>query len=490
MTGPKVFGQDVQVRGFLEVDTFTVNTSLSLPANQITRVSLVNGAACSIVGRSANSIGAEADIAASTNDTVFMRKANALVFDKIPVTAFDVTGTLDDTRFLNGAGVFTNSLNNTLYVNGLSTAGNVGCNTVYATNLDVSVSVQLPVDSIVRAALVNGSACSIIGRSANSSGAVADIPMGTNDRLLGRVSNVVQSTQLTAGMFPNNIVTNAILRDSPSLSLMGNGSSSPGDPSDISAIGSGDVLFIENSSIIFDNWIRQRRNIMRGFWEFEQGNGHKDGTALADAVNIVGTPFWSHKVGTGLISQAARGGTYSRNCLTLGIYSVGDQAGFYMNDVISSANGIPTNAGPLIFEAGVQCNTISAASNDYTINVGFLCDKQIADRGVFFQYERATSGNVWRLIARAFGTTTTVSAATVAVATEYRLRIEITSASNANFYVNGAYVGNVTSNIPTLVGMGATMYRTSSSAGAVAYWDVDYVAYQLALSTPRSATQR
>lgn len=85
--------------------------------------------------------------------------------------------------------------------------------------------------------LANGSACSVVGRSANSSGVVADISMGTNDRLLGRVSNVVGSTQLTAGMVPSALITSAMLRNSAGLSVIGRPAASSGAPSDIVSTG-------------------------------------------------------------------------------------------------------------------------------------------------------------------------------------------------------------------------------------------------------------
>ena len=103
--------------------------------------------------------------------------------------------------------------------------------------LTASGAISLPSGSITRANLANGSACSVIGRSANSSGAVADISMGTNDRLLGRVSNVVQSTQLTAGMVPNALVTSAMLRNSAARSVIGRSANSSGVPADIASTG-------------------------------------------------------------------------------------------------------------------------------------------------------------------------------------------------------------------------------------------------------------
>jgi len=112
--------------------------------------------------------------------------------------------------------------------------------------LTASGAISLPAGSITRANLVNGTACTVIGRSANSTGAVADISMSTNDRLLGRVSNVVQSTQLTAGMVPNSLITSAMLRNSAGLSVIGRTAGTSGAPADITA--SGGNKFLKSTS--------------------------------------------------------------------------------------------------------------------------------------------------------------------------------------------------------------------------------------------------
>jgi hypothetical protein len=78
-------------------------------------------------------------------------------------------------------------------------------------------------------------ACSVLGRSANSSGSAADIAAAANDRLFCRVADALQFSQLTAGMVPNNLVSDAMMRDSAALSVFGRAANSSGDPSDIVA---------------------------------------------------------------------------------------------------------------------------------------------------------------------------------------------------------------------------------------------------------------
>ena len=154
----------------------------------------------------------------------------------------------------NGSGTVTSvavSVNNGISVSGspITTSGTftLGLGAITPTSvstgaLTASGAISMPAGSITRANLANGSACSVIGRSANSSGVVADISMGTNDRLLGRVSNVVQSTQLTAGMVPSALITSAMLRNSAGFSVIGRAAGTSGAVADITAAGASQFL--------------------------------------------------------------------------------------------------------------------------------------------------------------------------------------------------------------------------------------------------------
>ncbi len=68
-------------------------------------------------------------------------------------------------------------------------------------------TVTVPDGSFAPAKLDNGAAVSVLGRSANSSGARADIAAGANDRLLARVGDALSWVQLTIGMMPDALIT-------------------------------------------------------------------------------------------------------------------------------------------------------------------------------------------------------------------------------------------------------------------------------------------
>lgn len=132
--------------------------------------------------------------------------------------------------------------------------------------LTASGAISLPAGSITRANLANGTACSVIGRSANSSGAVADISTATNDRILSRTSNVLSWTQLTAGMVPNALITNAMLRDSAGLSVIGRTAGSSGFPADITSTGARTFLASSASNTALTFRSMEAQDLPGGDW--------------------------------------------------------------------------------------------------------------------------------------------------------------------------------------------------------------------------------
>jgi hypothetical protein len=134
------------------------------------------GAALSVLGRSANSTGDRADIAAANDGEVLRRSGTSVGFGTV------ATGGIADA-------------------------------------------------AVTDAKLRNSAAVSIIGRSANSSGAPADIAAGANDRILARVSDALSFAQITIGMIPDALITLAKLVASTSAAI-GVGSVELGHASD------------------------------------------------------------------------------------------------------------------------------------------------------------------------------------------------------------------------------------------------------------------
>jgi hypothetical protein len=136
--------------------------AVDVPGNLISNDKIRLASATSVMGRSLNSSGNVADILAGGNDTLLRRVFDTLGFGQLTL------GMIPDT---------------------LITTAKLAVNAV--TNVQFRQSVG----------------ASIVGRSANSTGNVADIQAAANDTLLRRVSNALSFGQLTLGMIPDALIT-------------------------------------------------------------------------------------------------------------------------------------------------------------------------------------------------------------------------------------------------------------------------------------------
>lgn len=83
----------------------TISSSgvVAIGANKVTRAMLAQGIACSVIGRSANSTGDDADIQAASNNTVLKRESDALVFSTIVDADVAVGAGIDVSKFADGS---------------------------------------------------------------------------------------------------------------------------------------------------------------------------------------------------------------------------------------------------------------------------------------------------------------------------------------------------------------------------------------------------
>lgn len=111
---------------------------------------------------------------------------------------------------------------------------------------------------------------------------------------------------------------------------------------------------------------------------------------------------------------------------------------------------MPT-AGKLIwYYSGVRIGTLSDGTNTFTIRVGQ--DAAADGLGLQFKYTHSNSSGQWECISHDGTTATTVaSGVTVANNTDYEMIIVLDYAGtdNAKFYINGALVATITTNLPT-----------------------------------------
>lgn len=147
--------------------------SADVRSDSITDTLLRNSVGLSVIGRAANSTGDPADIVASSDNLVMRRSGTSIGFGQIV-----------------DAGI----TDNTISINKLA----------------------------------DFAAVTVLGRSANSTGAPAGITAGSNDRILARTSNALSFTQLTNGMVPDNTLTIGKIAATTSQRLFGRASASAG----------------------------------------------------------------------------------------------------------------------------------------------------------------------------------------------------------------------------------------------------------------------
>ena len=90
--------------------------------------------------------------------------------------------------------------------------------------------------------VVSETACSVLGRSANSAGIVAAIAAGADNQILGRRSGVLTWATIATAEIANAAVTRAKLSNGAAVSVIGRSANSSGVPADIAATADSQIL--------------------------------------------------------------------------------------------------------------------------------------------------------------------------------------------------------------------------------------------------------
>jgi hypothetical protein len=159
-----------------------------------------------------------------------------------------VTGALTANGGITGTSSTANQLTTT---RNIAATGDIAWNVNFNGSANVTAAATISNNVVTDAKLRTGGACSVVGRSANTSGNVADISSSADDQVLRRASGVLGFGSITTGGIADNAVTNAKLRDSAGLSVIGNGTNASADPADIVAASDGAVLRRSGTSVGF-----------------------------------------------------------------------------------------------------------------------------------------------------------------------------------------------------------------------------------------------
>jgi hypothetical protein len=143
--------------------------------------------------------------------------------------------------------------------NQLTTARNIAATTDVAWNVnfngsaDVTAAATIQPNVVTDAKLRTGGACSVVGRSANSTGNVADIAASADNQVLRRVSGALGFGTIPTDCIADDAVTFAKMQNSAvaGLSVVGRGAATGGDFAEINAATDAHVLRRSGSSLAF-----------------------------------------------------------------------------------------------------------------------------------------------------------------------------------------------------------------------------------------------
>jgi len=146
--------------------------------------------------------------------------------------------------------------------------------------------------------------------------------------------------------------------------------------------------------------------------------------------------------------------------------------------------------GVATFELLVYIPTLSDAAQEFILRLGFgdiVAGTDNVD-GVYFEYNRLTSVNWLMKTANNSTRTTTASSTAVVAGAWVKLKAVVNAnGTNVDYYVNGALIGSVTTNIPITVARvcGPNLAIVKSAGTTARTMLVDYFGFQQVFTTPR-----
>lgn len=241
--------------GITGVGTVTVGTwSASFGANVVGDAALRQSAGLSVIGRGANTTGNVADITAGSDNTVLRRSGTTLAFGTINAGSFTANAIANaDIRQSSGLSVIGRSTNTTGNVADITASVDGTVLRLNGTTLGFGTlaSGAFGANVVGDAALRQSAGLSVIGRSANTTGNVADITAGSDNTVLRRSGTTIGFGTINAGSFTANAIANADIRQSVGVSVVGRSTNSTGNVADITAAADDRVLARTGGALSF-----------------------------------------------------------------------------------------------------------------------------------------------------------------------------------------------------------------------------------------------
>jgi len=165
-------------------------------------------------------------------------------------------------------------------------------------------------NGITDAMLRQSAGLSVIGRSANSTGNVADITAASDNEVLRRSGTSIGFGSVATGGIADNAVTDDKIRDSAALSVIGNSTNSTANPADIAAASDHQVLRRSGTALGFGAVALNQAAAVTGALPF--GNGGTGQTSQQAAMNALAGAITSGQYlrgnGTNVVMSAIQAG--------------------------------------------------------------------------------------------------------------------------------------------------------------------------------------
>lgn len=199
-----------------------------------------------------------------------------------------------------------------------------------------------------------------------------------------------------------------------------------------------------------------------------------------------GNTGWLFSAGSGQASASATG----PNGTHIGVLAISTLTSATATPTLYHGNGSGIAVGlgtTLTYEFLLQVPVLSTNVQEYVLRQGLHTSLNATDpqNGIYFKYDRATTGDFWVITTRQTSTSTDTTTAIPVVAGQwYHFKIVANAAgTSVSFYIDGALVGGGphTTNIPTgtgkLINPAHQMYKTVGTTARVMYLDWVYCKY-------------
>lgn len=384
---------------------------------------------------------------------------------------------------------------------------------------------DLAAAGVTFAKLQNGGALSLWGRSANSSGVIADIQAtAASDCAYREFSSAIGCGTLATAAYANNSITVAKFQQMALNTVLGNFTSGTANATAFTmptcADSAGNHLNYVNGtgitcgttssggsahnllsathsdtavaspvrgSVIVGNatpaWATTTIGAA-GTYIGSDGTDTKPINPFLDTQNSWineewygnGTgPAWSFSnTATGTVGNivAPNNSPAHPGVIDMSVAAVADQVAYNLYQSTNTQN-MDITGGAMVLKMAVNIPLISDGVQNFTWRCGF-CDQKNADcqGGLYFEHNIATDATHWIIkSANGSGTrTTTVTTATITNGNWDRLEIDVNAAgTSVDFFINGSNVGTITTNLPTTAtGMGHLPGQLIKTLGATA----------------------